>query len=48
MKTRSEVWEMYSELQETLKANIEKGNYENDVLIAKIDTLYDVLEHPLG
>ena len=48
MKTRSEVWEEYERLQNILKANIEKENYENDVLIAKIDTLYWVLEHPLG
>lgn len=47
MKTRSEVWDEYSRLQEILKANIEKEVYD-DVLVGKIEALYWVLEQPLG
>lgn len=47
MKTRSEVWEEYSRLQEILKANIEKEIY-NDELVGKINALYWVLDHPYG
>ena len=47
MKTRSEVWEEYSRLQEILKANIEKDIYD-DELAGKINALYWVLEQPLG
>lgn len=47
MKTRSEVWEEYSRLQEILKANIAKEVYD-DELVGKINALYWVLENPLG
>ena len=47
MKTRSEVWEEYSRLQEILKANIEKDIYD-DELAGKINALYWVLEAPFG
>jgi len=47
MKTRAEVWEEYKRLQATLKANITKEIYD-DELIGKINALYWVLDQPLG
>ena len=47
MKTRSEVWEEYNRLQKTLKANIEKEIYD-DELVGKINALYWVLDRPYG
>ena len=47
MKTRSEVWDEYERLQSTLKANIEKKIYD-DELVGKINALYWVLDQPFG
>ena len=47
MKTRSEVWEEYDRLQRILEANIKKEIYDME-LVARINTLYWVLDQPLG
>ena len=47
MKTRAEVWDEYERLQTTLKANIAKEVYD-DELVGRINALYWVLDQPFG